>query len=64
MEERENKTSRAQLDAIKKYHSKFIRTRFYCTPEMKADIDAYCEKHGINVTEFLRRAVVLQLKEE
>ena len=31
---------------------------------MKADIDAYCEKHGISVTEFLRRAVAAQLEKE
>lgn len=62
MEEKQNKTSRAKLDSIARYQSKFYRVRFHCTMDMKADMDAYCEKYGLSVTEFLRRAVTAQLQ--
>ena len=64
MEEKETKSSRAQLEATKRYQAKFYRVRFHCALDMKADIDAYCERHGITVTEFLRRAVTAQLQKE
>lgn len=64
MEERQNKTSRAKLNAIAKYQSKFYRVRFHCAMDMKEEIDKYCEKYGLSVTEFLRRAVTAQLQVE